>query len=76
MSSKDFGTLPPNVASSSIKPFVASTPEKDVEAFKTLLKLSKTAAPTYESLQEDGKIGVTDKWMKTAKERWEGGFDW
>ena len=76
MSTKDFGTLPSNAKSSGIKPFDVDIPEKDVEEFKTLLKLSKVAAPTYESTQKDRKYGVTDKWLAEAKERWSGGFDW
>ena len=76
MSDKDFSTFPPNATKSGIKPFKVNIPEKDLEEFKALLKLSKIAAPTYESTHEDRRYGVTDKWLRAAKERWEGGFDW
>lgn len=56
--------------------FEISIPEADLSDFKALLKLSKVAAPTYESLQEDGRFGISHKWITDAKKYWEEGFDW
>jgi microsomal epoxide hydrolase len=53
-----------------------SIPEKDLDDFKNLLKLSKIAKPTYESLQEDGRFGITHKWISEAKKYWVEEYDW
>ena len=58
------------------EPFKIEIPEKDIEDFKQLLRLSKIPAPTYECLQEDRKFGVSHKWMTEAKRFWENEFDW
>jgi len=56
--------------------FKISIPETKLSEFKALLKLSKVPAPTYESLQEDGRFGVSHKWITDAKRHWEEDFDW
>ena len=72
--SESFGTLPPGAQS--IDPFTISIPESDIQDFRTLLKHSKVAAPSYESSQEDGRYGVTASWLANAKEYWLNSFDW
>jgi microsomal epoxide hydrolase len=57
------------------EPFKIEIPENEVQEFKELLKLSRIPQPTYETLQEDGRYGVSHKWMVDAKRVWEG-FDW
>lgn len=57
------------------EPFKIEIPEKEVQELKQLLKLSRLPKPTYESLQEDGRYGVSHKWISEAKREWEG-FDW
>jgi microsomal epoxide hydrolase len=57
-------------------PFTADIPEAELSAFHKLLKRSRIPRPTYESVQEDGKFGVTHKWMTEAKEHWLNKFDW
>jgi microsomal epoxide hydrolase len=71
---KSFGTLP--ATAQAIKPFTVSVPEEELDAFKTLLRHSKVATPTYESLQEDRRYGVTSAWMVNAKDHWLNKFDW
>jgi microsomal epoxide hydrolase len=57
-------------------PFKVSIPQATLDELKTLVKLSKVAPPTYEGSQEDRKYGVTNKWVREAKETWEKDFDW
>lgn len=71
---KSFGTLP--ATAQAIEPFTIQVPEEELDAFKTLLSLSKVATPTYESLQEDRRYGVTSTWMANAKDHWLNKFDW
>lgn len=56
-------------------PLAVSVPETQLQEFKTLLKLSKLASPNFESLQEDGKLGISQQWMSSAKKHWEEDFD-
>ena len=55
--------------------FKIEIPEKEVQELKQLLKLSRLPKPTYESLQEDARYGVSRKWISEAKSEWEE-FDW
>ncbi len=71
---KSFATLP--ATAQAIEPFTVSVPEEEVDAFRTLLRLSKVATPTYESSQEDRRYGVTSAWMVNAKNYWLNEFDW
>jgi microsomal epoxide hydrolase len=57
-------------------PFKVEIPEKELEEFKTLLRLSKVPKATFESLQEDGRFGVSHKWISEAKRVWLDEFDW
>jgi microsomal epoxide hydrolase len=57
-------------------PFIVDIPEAELSAFRKLLKRSRISRPTYESLQADGKFGITHKWMTEAKEHWLNKFDW
>ena len=71
---KPFGALPKNAQS--VERFTISVSDDELDAFKDLLKLSKVAAPSYESSCEDRKYGVTASWMANAKEHWLNRFDW
>ena len=70
-----FTNLP---ASATIRPtpFKVSIPQSTLDELKSLVKLSKLAPPTYEGSQEDRKYGVTNKWVREAKEKWGEDFDW
>jgi microsomal epoxide hydrolase len=57
-------------------PFIVDIPEAELSAFHSLLKHSRIPRPTYESVQEDGKFGITHQWMTEAKEHWLNKFDW
>ena len=58
------------------EPFKIEIPDKEIENLKQLLKLSRLPKPTYESLQEDGRYGLSHKWMTEAKRVWEEEFNW
>ena len=66
----------PAAALNSPVPFKVAIPETQLSEFRTLLKLSKIAAPTYESSLEDGRYGLTHKWITEAKDYWLSTFDW
>ncbi|KAE9369905.1 alpha/beta-hydrolase [Stipitochalara longipes BDJ] len=56
--------------------FQISISEEKLSEFKALLKLSKVTPPTYESLQEDRRFGISHKWLAETKKYWEERFDW
>jgi microsomal epoxide hydrolase len=56
--------------------FIVDIPESDLDEFLTLLKLSRVGPPTYESLQQDRKYGITHRWLIDAERHWENNFDW
>lgn len=66
----------PRRASNIPNTFKVSIPETQLSDFKTLLKLSKIAPATYESLQEDRRYGLTTNWITEAKDYWLNEFDW
>ena len=70
-----YGLVPQNA---NVKPskFTLAVPESELHDFKALLKLSKVGPVTYEGVQQDRKYGITQEWLKTAKEHWENTFDW
>ncbi|XXG96447.1 hypothetical protein Hte_002730 [Hypoxylon texense] len=65
----------PTAAKTQPTPFIASTPESDLNEFRVLLKLSKIGKETYENTQQDRKYGITSDWLAKAKTQWEK-FDW
>ena len=69
-----FATIPSGVKVQP-KPFTVSIPDEQIEELKTLVRLSKTAPPTYEGSQDDGRLGVPSSWLANAKEEWKK-FDW
>ncbi|RAH54219.1 epoxide hydrolase [Aspergillus piperis CBS 112811] len=66
----------PSSASISPNPFTVSIPDEQLNDLKTLIRLSKIAPPTYESLQADGRFGITSEWLTTMREKWLSEFDW
>lgn len=66
----------PSSASISPNPFTVSIPDEQLDDLKTLVRLSKIAPPTYESLQSDGRFGITSEWLTTMREKWLSEFDW
>ncbi|KII87369.1 hypothetical protein PLICRDRAFT_252879 [Plicaturopsis crispa FD-325 SS-3] len=68
----------PNSSTRTIQPtpFKLAVPDLKLDEFKTLLKLTKVAGPTYEGSQQDRKYGVTTEWVQNAKNTWETKFDW
>ncbi|KAF2793326.1 epoxide hydrolase [Melanomma pulvis-pyrius CBS 109.77] len=57
-------------------PFKIEVPQSQLEELKTLLKYSRIPTPTFESLQEDQKFGISHKWITEAKKIWLNSFDW
>ena len=58
------------------EPFIITIPEVKLRELNTLLKFTKLPAPTYESLQEDGRYGISHKWLADTKAYWEDQFNW
>ena len=63
-------------ASLSPEKFAVNISDQELSQFKELLRLSRLAPKTYESLQTDGRFGVSHDWMCEAKNYWETTFDW
>lgn len=59
-----------------VTPFKAHVSDEEIDEFRTLLKLSKVASHTYESLQHDRRYGITTDWLITTKDQWLRAFDW
>ncbi|KGQ01800.1 hypothetical protein PAAG_11371 [Paracoccidioides lutzii Pb01] len=66
----DYSTVPSNAVKIP-EPFRIEIPEQQLGEFKTQLRLSKIPMRTYESTQEDGRFGISHKWMMEAKRFWE-----
>ncbi|UPL04300.1 hypothetical protein LCI18_015234 [Fusarium solani-melongenae] len=71
----EYDTIPA-AAQLQIERFQLRISEEKVDEFERLLHLSKLAPKTYESLQPDGKFGITHDWISKAKEYWENNYDW
>lgn len=69
-----FGNYPAGVLKVPEK-FTLRVPDQDLEEFKQLLKLSKIGPETWYNKQEDGRFGVSQKWLTDAKDAWLK-FDW
>ena len=54
--------------------FVVSIPEQDVSDLKQLIKLGRLPPHTFEGA--DSTYGITNDWMKQAKDYWQNDFDW
>lgn len=61
---------------SSAVPFTLNVPEQDISDWRQLLQLSKLAPETWEGGHEDGRYGVSHKWLSEAKEYWLNKYDW
>ncbi|KAF3041693.1 hypothetical protein E8E12_005219 [Didymella heteroderae] len=61
---------------SSAKPFTLNIPDKDIDEWRQLLKLSRLAPETWEGSQEDGRYGVTHKWLRETKDYWLNNYSW
>lgn len=70
-----FGTVPTN-AKQQPQPFELHIEEQKLRDLKTLLQLSPVAKQTYENSLEDGRFGVSRKWMLGTKKFWEEEYDW
>lgn len=60
----------------SAKPFTLSVSDENLAEFRQLLRLSKLAPVTWESLQEDGRFGITHKWIAASRHYWLNNYDW
>ncbi|OCF44445.1 hypothetical protein I317_01705 [Kwoniella heveanensis CBS 569] len=60
-----------------IEPFTLNIPDKDIDALKTLLKLSRLPKETYENIDAEKKgFGVSRKWLDETRKYWLDGYDW
>ena len=46
-----------------------------IEEMRQLIKLARLGSPTYESVQDDRKYGITHSWLEDAREEWLK-YDW
>jgi microsomal epoxide hydrolase len=69
-----FATLPATARSQPTH-FHVSIPDKQLDEFRQLLKLSKIGPKTFETEQDDGRFGITRDWLVEAKAQWEL-FNW
>lgn len=74
MMAESFAQLPDGAKD--IKLFSVNISDQDIEDFKQLLKLSKVGPDTFENTQENGRYGVTAKWLSEAKDYWLNKYDW
>lgn len=61
---------------SSAQPFTLSISDQDLSEWRQLLQLSKLGPQTYENTQTERNLGVTYKWLSTAKDYWLNEYDW
>jgi microsomal epoxide hydrolase len=66
----------PDTATLKLEPFKIAISDEAVEELHVLLKYSKVAQPTYESLQKDRRYGITHEWLQEAKRYWLDEFKW
>lgn len=69
-------STPPSKCTLPLQPFKAEVPQKELDDFKQLVRLSPLGPQTYENSQTDQRYGVDWKWMSEAKELWETDYDW
>lgn len=56
--------------------FKVAIPHDQQQDLLNLVRASKLGPQTYENTGEDGKYGLTYKWISEAKSYWENSFDW
>lgn len=57
-------------------PFHLKVTDEAIDELKLLLKLGKLPPDTFETLQEDGRYGMSNKWMRETIAYWKDEFDW
>lgn len=57
-------------------PFQVCIPEAQLTEFHQLVSLSKLGPETYENLQEDGRLGISYRWLSNAVRTWQTEYDW
>ncbi|KAF8324155.1 Alpha/Beta hydrolase protein [Cantharellus anzutake] len=58
------------------QPFMIKTPEQVLDNMKMLIKLGHLSPTTYEGTHPEAGLGISDHWIKNAKEAWLSDFDW
>ena len=71
-----YSTLPHDPSGITVSDFKVRYSDEEVKDFKDLLKLSRLAPKTWESLQTDRRYGVTYDWMERVKKEWAEDYDW
>ncbi|KAJ7622740.1 epoxide hydrolase, partial [Mycena polygramma] len=67
----------PNPPKLNIKPFAVGVSDADVAELKSLLKASRLGPLTpTNSNPSDHALGISQEWLKSAKQVWETSFDW
>ncbi|KAM5380790.1 hypothetical protein ACJZ2D_003314 [Fusarium nematophilum] len=58
------------------KPFTLRIPDDDCSQLHELIKLSRAGPATWENQHQDGRYGVSQQWLLSAKDYWLNKFDW
>ncbi|KAF8324159.1 uncharacterized protein EI90DRAFT_2363039 [Cantharellus anzutake] len=58
------------------RPFTIETPQQVLDDMKTLIRLGRLAPATHEGTHPEGEFGISDEWIKNAREFWLSDFDW
>jgi len=56
--------------------FIVSIADKQIDEFRTLLRLSRIGPSTFENAQQNRNYGITQAWLTSAKEEWLEKFEW
>ena len=73
--SESFAKLPAGAAGAA-QPYEVAIPQDELDSLQTLLRYSRLAPLNYENTQEDGRLGITRKWLEDARTKWQHDFDW
>jgi microsomal epoxide hydrolase len=71
----EYSKIPP-AATLQPTPFQACVSEAKLADFQKLVSLAKLGPETYESLQDDGRLGISYEWLSNAVRTWQTEYDW
>lgn len=70
-----FSAIPSN-ATGTFEPYTVAIPENKLKSLHTLLDTCPIANETYESMLEDGELGVNHTWLTNSVKHWQSNFNW
>lgn len=57
-------------------PFILNIPDGEYSDLQQLLRLARTGPLTWENQHDDGRYGVSHRWLMSMKDYWLRKFDW